>query len=299
MTLRSPGSHDSFAFHLSTKDPIAPDVEKTAFGKLARTVLKRPVKSVIHKWSITQSMTFTEQLHAGIRYFDLRLGSKVKETGSKTVLSEDDHVKGLHFVHGLYGVDLKRALIEVHEFLHVRDREVVILHFQHFYNFDKHKHKCCLNVISKTFAGKLCHAYGDFRHVTLSSLWDNRHQVLVIYNHEVPEDLKPFIWPVNRIDSQWPNVTSPESLIAYLQRGYERRRNEKNLFVSQAILTPDTGLIVKHVGSSLKEKCGKKAAKPISKWLLSKTPGDHCLNICIVDFVEMENFVANVIRLNV
>ena len=257
------------------------------------------MKSFMHSARITQSMTFTEQLHAGIRYFDLSLGSKVKETDAKTVLSEDDHVKGMHFASGLYGVDLKQALVEFQEYLHVHEREIVILNFQHFCSFDNHKHKCCLNLISKMFDEKLCLASHDFRNVTLSSLWKNRHQVIIIYrNHEMP-DLYPFIWSVLLVNSQWPDVASAETLVACLEEGSERRRNEMQLFVSQAALTPSMGFMIKHFGSSYRERCAKKASKPISEWLLSKTPGDHHLNICITDFIEMENFVANVIRLNV
>ncbi|CAB1340888.1 unnamed protein product [Coregonus sp. 'balchen'] len=71
------GSHDSFSFWVDEKAPVGPD--QKAIVKYLATAFRFVSKKVMKKWSMTQNLTFKEQLDAGIRYFDLRevFGSKL------------------------------------------------------------------------------------------------------------------------------------------------------------------------------------------------------------------------------
>lgn len=65
------------------------------------------------RWSKTQEFSVKLQLQNGIRYFDLRLASKI---------GSDE----LFFVHGLYSCEVKDVLKEINEFLNEHPKEVQI-----------------------------------------------------------------------------------------------------------------------------------------------------------------------------
>ena len=288
----SPGSHDSFAFHLCTKKEVAPDVEKTAFAKLAKMkMLAGVTKKTMHRWSVTQTLPFSEQLRAGVRYFDLRLGFRGKT--SVSLDSEKKYHDALHFVHGLYGLQIQTGLTEILQFLEGHPKEVVVLHFQHFYNFQPNIHEHCVTLVSRLFREKLCPVMKHASDLTLKQMWRNKWQVIVLYRHKVLPDL---MWNARMVVSPWGNVSSSSDLVKFL--GSAKNRHDHKFYVSQAVLTPDSSMIAKHVTSSLKDRCAKKASKDVNKWLQSLTPGSHGLNIFMVDFIEMGDFVANVLRLN-
>ncbi|KAM4718510.1 PI-PLC X domain-containing protein 2 isoform 2-T2 [Anableps anableps] len=88
--LAVPGSHDSFTFWVDVHAPVGPD--QKAYVKYLATMFSVLAKKVMVKWSMTQNLTFREQLDAGIRYFDLRVSSKPGESGNE-----------IYFIHGLFG----------------------------------------------------------------------------------------------------------------------------------------------------------------------------------------------------
>lgn len=276
---------------------MAPDVEKTAFGKLAKNKLMGGVtKKIMHRWSVCQTLPFSEQLRAGVRYFDLRLGYRGKADAKLD--SEEQYHDAIYFVHGLFGLKLRTGLAEILRFLDEHPREVVLLHFQHFYNFKEDIHAHCKNLLVKTFSQKLCPSKAHASELTVKQMWENNWQVVLIYQHpSVSHEAQTLMWNGHsKIVSPWGNVSAPGSLVEFLRKA--KNRHDKKFYVSQAVLTPDTSMIVKHCASSLKDCCAKKATRDVNRWLQSLTPGEHGLNIFIVDFVEMGDFIQNVLRLN-
>ncbi|KAL6462717.1 hypothetical protein MHYP_G00291390 [Metynnis hypsauchen] len=88
--LAVPGSHDSFSFWVDENAPVGTDHK--AFVKHLAMIFRLLAKKVMKKWSMTQNLTFREQLEGGIRYFDLRVSSKPGEVGCE-----------VYFIHGLFG----------------------------------------------------------------------------------------------------------------------------------------------------------------------------------------------------
>ena len=80
------GTHDTGAYSLDVNGPIASDAPG-----IVRSISWIPgIKGVLCDWGLTQTLTFKQQLEAGIRYFDLRVA-----------LNPQD--KKLYLVHTLYG----------------------------------------------------------------------------------------------------------------------------------------------------------------------------------------------------
>lgn len=87
--LVSPGSHDSFSFYIDEASPVGPEQPETVqnFVSVFGTVAKK----LMRKWLATQTMNFTSQLEAGIRFFDLRISTKPRDPDNE-----------LFFAHGLF-----------------------------------------------------------------------------------------------------------------------------------------------------------------------------------------------------
>lgn len=156
-----PGSHDSFSYWVDEKSPVGPD-QTQAVKRLARISL---VKKLMKKWSVTQNLTFREQLEAGIRYFDLRVSSKPGDTDQE-----------IYFIHGLFGIKVWDGLMEIDAFLTQHPQEIIFLDFNHFYAMDEAHHKCLVLRIQEAFGNKLCPAC-SVESMTLRSLWEKKYQV--------------------------------------------------------------------------------------------------------------------------
>lgn len=155
------GSHDSFSYWVDEKSPVGPD-QATAIKRLARISL---VKKIMKKWSVTQNLTFKEQLEGGIRYFDLRVSSKPGEVGQE-----------IYFIHGLFGIKVWDGLKEINTFLEQHPKEVIFLDFNHFYAMDDSHHYFLINRIRSAFGSKLC-SVECVEYVTLQYMWEKKHQV--------------------------------------------------------------------------------------------------------------------------
>lgn len=157
----SVGSHDSFSYWVDEKSPVGPD-QATAIKRLAKISL---VRKVMKKWSVTQNLTFKEQLEGGIRYFDLRVSSKPGEAGQE-----------IYFIHGLFGIKVWDGLMEINTFLEHHPKEVIFLDFNHFYAMDNNHHVYLISRIQEVFGSRLC-PKECVENVTLQNLWEKQQQV--------------------------------------------------------------------------------------------------------------------------
>ena len=132
-----PGSHDSGTFFLDQNMEIGPD-ESSAIHTLG-SIFGKVAKSVIHSWSVTQSMTIYEQLLSGIRYLDLRVAYRAED-------------KKIRVVHGLFGWTIDQVLDEVNRFVANYPKEIVILDFNHFYKMDQAAHKKLADTLDASFS---------------------------------------------------------------------------------------------------------------------------------------------------
>ncbi len=240
----------------------------------------------MYDWSLTQSLNVTQQLEAGIRYFDIRLSLRLD-------------VGGLYIVHGLYGMAIQLVLQEIASFLDHHCKEVVLLDFNHLYDMTEELHKKFLAQIKETFGSKLC-PNQDISAVTLQNLWKLNQQVLVCYHHPLAtHDM--LVWPGDVIMSPWPNQTSSEKLLHILEKNYELGAVSAAFYVTQGVLTPDVLFVIEHIESSLYASLCQKVAEPVVQWLTKKQAigaGKRGINICILDYVQLAKYTDIVLALN-
>jgi len=100
-----------------------------------------------------------------IRYFDLRLATKPNDTNFYTV-------------HALYGDTVMKELVIVKEFLMLHTKEIIILDFQHFYNFTEADYIRLLSVLKLLFHNMICPHLYPIEKLNLDTMRTNRWQVI-------------------------------------------------------------------------------------------------------------------------
>lgn len=117
---------------------------------------------------------FAEQLNLGIRYFDLRV-----------CRTADQHLhkkSPFTFTHGLLGHLVRDGLHEINNFLNKHSKEIVLLDFNHFYDFNEQcGHDQLIHLIHEIFGTKLCTTARTINQCTLNHLWSNKQQVILLY----------------------------------------------------------------------------------------------------------------------
>ncbi|KAJ7378202.1 PI-PLC X domain-containing protein 2 [Desmophyllum pertusum] len=276
-----PGSHDSGTFFLDKNMEIGPDEPPKirAFGRLSKRV-----KSIVHNWSVTQSMTIYHQLTSGIRYLDLRVAYR----------AEDNEIH----------IYCTRVLDDVNRFVAKYPKEIVILDFNHFYDMDTATHETLADMLIAKF-GKILRAPGeDGPKVTLQEMWGKAETIIIIYHNTDVVSAHPSFWSGSKqfISSRWPNTADGNTLMHFLKEHSAASRFSDDAFhVTQAILTPKTTTIIKNFRSTLKDGLARKCNSLVTKWLktlITTKSHKYKFNIIIADFVEIVEFIPTVIRLN-
>ncbi|XP_065220121.1 PI-PLC X domain-containing protein 2 [Planococcus citri] len=281
--LAIPGSHDSLSYSITRQNGLSPDAPNIAkiFGRFLGSFMGR----ITFNWCVTQSLDIKQQFLFGIRYFDIRTARK----GSKLLAC-----------HGLYGMEVIDALEEINECLNEHPEEVVILDFQHIYDFTSMDHRFLMGKIHSIFQFKLCPEPKNVTDVTLNWLKNNRYQVIVIYRTD-EIDLTSYLWHSSKWITLWPNTTNLNYLYNYLTETL-RDRPENTGFVSQCLFTPSTAFITFHILSTLKKKCCIECDLKIkSLWIKKqKSLRPDGVNVVIADFVNLPHFdfCSTVININ-
>ncbi|KAG7484363.1 hypothetical protein MATL_G00048420 [Megalops atlanticus] len=283
MQTRLRGSHDSFSFWVDEKAPVGPD-QKPVVKHLA-VVFRLLAKKVMKKWSMTQTLTFKEQLEGGIRYFDLRVSSKPGEPGYE-----------VYFIHGLFGHRVRDGLNEINTFLNSHPKEVVFLDFNHHYAMSIEHHMYLITMLQQIFGNKLCKCY-SVEDITLDYLWENKYQVIVFYHHPLSEE-HSHLWPGSNIPAPWANTTDAFKLIQFLETTLGERAKYGSFHVSQAILTPRVKTIARGLIKGLRNHLVERNLPTIMTWVEAQRPGVNGVNIITCDFVELVDFANIVINLN-
>ena len=177
-------------------------------------------------------------------------------------------------------------------------QEILLLDFSHFYDMSGSDHKVLLGKIRAVFGSKVCPLL-DMRELTLHKMWENGWQVIVFYNNSIAENAHDLYVSRKYLKSIWHNQQTPLDLVRCLEARYHKDTCRTGFYVSQGVLTPSGQTIVLNVKRTLRNVLCVPAAKPFVNWLSAKRIGtDKGLNICIMDFVELANFIPQVIELN-
>ncbi|KAH3872539.1 PI-PLC X domain-containing protein 2-like [Dreissena polymorpha] len=267
-----PGSHNSFSYRLDPGSELAPD---------ANPALKLLGNGIIYKWAVTQDLSFKEQLELGVRYFDLRVAFRKK-------------TQNVHFCHSLYGMTVEDGIKEILDFLKEHPKEIAILDFNHIFDMTEERHSEFINKLIEICGSKMC-MYVGIESLTLSMLWENNVQVIIIYHYDKVESESGNLWPGKKcIRAPWAQTANIPRLLEFLSASLNNR--DPGLFhVSQCVLTPDAGFLLGHLMGSLKNDLAKKVIPETVNWLKETR---RKLNIVMADYVELNNFVKEVVMFN-
>ena len=240
-------------------------------------------KPAIKNWSTCQDLTLTQQLELGVRYMDLRVAPKPG--------SED-----IYMVHALYGRTVAQCMTEINDFLNQHTKEIVLLDFNHFFDMTAVEHTVLISALMDIFGQKMCQLL-DADSLTLENLWSSGLQVIVFYHNEIVSDYLQF-WPGSFIPVNWINTLDIDQLLIALETKYSTRHSDTTFNGTHGILSTDANYIMAHLGGNLKENLAAKIAKPFVDWLKNKRAGPNGINVCLMDFVQLQDYVSTVINLN-
>uniref|UniRef100_A0A8R1TTH7 C-CAP/cofactor C-like domain-containing protein n=1 Tax=Onchocerca volvulus TaxID=6282 RepID=A0A8R1TTH7_ONCVO len=282
--LAIPGSHDSFTHLLFDKYPVANDE-----GRFIREIGRfRLVRRFIRRWAITQRFSVTKQLYAGVRYFDIRL-----------TIPLSTKLNGVRVLHALYGDCIEQLLLYINIFLDAHPREIVILDFNHLYNFNSNEYIKFLEMVENVFGRKLCLRGKDITKISLASMWQLGYQVITISAAETTtHQSTSWIWDSSCIISPYANVDRNDKLVKFLNRTLrDHRQGPRNVFfVTQAILTVKWYGILMHPFSTLEERYALKCTEKTISWITTFDEPSY-FNIIICDFINHLDFCKKIISL--
>ncbi|KAF0311754.1 PI-PLC X domain-containing protein 3 [Amphibalanus amphitrite] len=273
--LAIPGSHDSLSYSLgggaeSCPAEPAPDLSPAALVGLYRCA-PRLARPLLVRWVVTQQLSVTGQLAAGVRYLDVRAAL---------------HGGRLHVVHGLHGPPLAPLLADVRRFLADRPGELVILDLQHVYGVGSGGAARLSALLSDTFGDSLVPRAEAAP--SLEACAAAGQSVLAVYrggSGDWSAAGHPLLWDERALSSPWPDTQSVSRLFPLLERHMARavRHAAGRLHVQQCVLTPQTSGVLLRAGSSMRrlaENCNSAAAA----WLPGQSV-ERGLNIVMLDFV--------------
>ncbi|XP_026822274.1 PI-PLC X domain-containing protein 3 [Rhopalosiphum maidis] len=278
--LAIPGSHDSFSYTITPHSKLGPDASRLV--KYLNCLLGPAMRRFVYKWSITQTCNIQTQLHLGIRYFDLRMATKPNDSNFYTV-------------HALYGDPVMKELVNIKEFLVTHNKEILVLDFQHFYNFSEADHKRLSSVLKLLFHSMICPYYYPIEKLDLDTMRANNWQVIIIYRHSQND----IFWPSSHWPTPWPQTTSYKKLIGFLECGLKERKQNAG-YVTQCLFTPDVKFIMRYFYLNL-QSCCRPLNVAIPKWINNQKTGyEHGVNVIIADFINTNgfNFCDIVVHLN-
>ncbi|XP_066435647.1 PI-PLC X domain-containing protein 1 isoform X1 [Eleutherodactylus coqui] len=277
--LSIPGSHDTMTYCLDRLSPVDPTSPKLLlfFEKYVPVI----TRTIMLRWSTTQTLSVTEQLNAGIRYLDLRISHR------------PDAYSDLYFVHGLYtSKTVEETLHEIADWLQQNPREILILGCDNLQSMSPEHHMCLINCIHKIFGPKLCPKHEQ---PTLRNLWKQNYQLIVCYDDPLALMFE-YLWP--SIPYWWANTTKTRSLLHFLEMKKHIGRPD-GFFAAGLNFTENMSYILKHPFSSMKRLTLPKLPS-LYEWVQRQHPGGSrdAINIIAEDLIGSDHFVSAVIKLN-
>lgn len=285
--LAIPGTHDSGTYGIRPSSKIAPKQDIPEWVNVVSNlgVAGRVAKATIAGWAKTQPHDFSEQLAAGIRYFDLRV-----------VLSGRDY----WLCHSMYSVKLSVAIAQIQAFLNQHPKEIVILDFNHLFQMDDAaQNDPLVKMLIDAFGNRLAPSSMGPRS-TIGDFQAKGYQVIALYDdYATTKKFPQQLWSQGEISSPYQENTNLDELKDFLDSNLATHSN-LSLFVLQGILTPDGGMIAKgRIGAgpgSIKQLAAK-VTPAVTGWVQEWAA--RGINIVIVDWYTVEPlYVDTIIRIN-
>ncbi|CAD6940747.1 unnamed protein product, partial [Tilletia controversa] len=203
-----PGTHDSGTYGITLSSSVADDVSSWYKAASVNIWAGLTRNAIMKGWSIAQPLDIQHQLSSGIRYLDLRVqASKNVFTGNYS------H----NIVHSLFSVSIDDVLAQVDTFLSEsgKENEVVLLDFNHFFNYDAAAHADLASRIKTQLNNKLAPA-SLTANVTLDQLWKSSGRVVTFYSDNTSVTQNDFLWSPKIISSPWPDMRTATDVLNFL-----------------------------------------------------------------------------------
>nr|CAH8847648.1 unnamed protein product [Trichobilharzia regenti] len=290
-----PGSHDSFTYSITQSSRPSPE---GPIYHLAKYIPRKLLSRILYPWSVTQSLSLSDQLKSGIRYFDFRVCSKRRR------LKQCDSIDyEFYLVHGQYANLLSKELQSILDFLQSNPKEIVIVDCNHCYYFETDEQKDCFeSLVLKTIGTSMFPYQPNIP--SLNDMWNAKQQIIFISSHRKNHEIKHYkFWPSNCIESFWPETIDPLTMICFLNRhiGPHQYRPANSFYVHQGVLTPTVAFILRHPFSSV-HHLAKIAGKYFEGWVTNpnRRAGVNGVNITLIDYVSTTypSYVLDVISIN-
>lgn len=284
-----PGTHDSASYGITPLSSFSPEKDLPDWLKKIRdwagSIPYLSIGAIASLWSKAQGYNIYTQLMGGIRYLDLRLSNRNGD---------------IWLSHSLYSVPIQDVLNDVKRFIASNPKEIIILDFNHLYEFDDSLNKKMATLLSDAFGSKMTNS-SQGCDITVGQLWEADQQLLVFYKDDPTCDNYPFLWKEENLCSPYYGATTIDELITNLNNELENF-DKDTFFYLHGQLTPDTNMIKDGVipfngkpGSlqSLAEETNPK----FMDWL--KDHNNKKLNIIASDWIfTMTDFVPYCILIN-
>lgn len=292
--LAIPGTHDSATYDINALSLVAntPDMSPWVNAVYGLGLAGIVTAAIIAGWAKAQGLSTKKQLEAGIRYLDLRV---VRDKSS------------YYICHAMYSCKVDEVIKEVKAFIEAHPKEIIILDFNHLYQFDTDtQHKNFVNKLYDTFGNKM--APNTLTSTdTLNTFWKSNYQIIALYDNDnvvSSNSLNPDkrLWSQNQIKSPWPETTDEKVLHTKLKEGIASRPTDK-FYVTQGIFTPDAEMIGKGLvpgfPGSLEAVAGKITPK-VCDWVKEFADAGNKINIVIVDWFNCVgmDYINTVVNLN-
>jgi len=289
-----PGTHDAGSYAITPKSEPSED---------ASTVMKIGGfmgSAAVQFWSQSQSCNLATQFAQGVRYFDLRVWRKILANGQKE----------FWLYHTFLSAPLRAELSQLKTQLTQSGKEIVILDVSlSGVNLTGEDHQALLKEL-QTLPPIATTSLGPTSIV--QQFWDAGTNVIVLYKdawNNLGPDAATHVWDrVANLRSKWFNRQKfddlHDDLIAELQQQPVGQPSQQ-LWVAQAVLTPDTDMIAKGVlGTGYYKSLAQIAhdINPKVAELIDKVVGGHLAghrpNIVMVDFFDVGGIADLCIRAN-
>jgi hypothetical protein len=284
---------------------------------------------MLFNWGVTQRLPIEEQLKAGARSFDIRVGwreqavvlsgllppivrqqavdglGREQPEGMQEALGvKTFYFKNFYAHHNVYSVKIEEFITPIIDFVHKNPTEVVILSFGGFINMDNNRHEQLKNLIKGGFYDDI--AYDASPTSTLNQIRAKRRRVIVTYEHDDQHSPSPYLSPKSFFcDGTWPNKQNYRDLVLFIEERTPKRLSnpptscDNKIWNTSFTITPDNDMILKF-GSFLGQDDLFKVDQTINKReLISYLTKDKINpNLVSVDFLDTD-LAWQIVNLNV
>eukprot|EP01116_Phalansterium_solitarium_P023463 TRINITY_DN8227_c0_g1_i1.p1 TRINITY_DN8227_c0_g1~~TRINITY_DN8227_c0_g1_i1.p1 ORF type:complete len:411 (-),score=103.73 TRINITY_DN8227_c0_g1_i1:636-1868(-) len=244
-----PGTHHSGSYSITENSEVGPDAPTLLQGLHPQHTPGGPVAAA---WARTQTRDVYTQLDEGIRYLDLRVAFHSSLDDIMEHLFDDDppaaeggeshEFEGLFVSHSLLGATVELVLAQIRRWLDAHPRELIVVDFQKFENFDDMAHAKLVGLITDSLSSKMAPAsFGPTN--TYNELIGRGCQAVVVYGDAFAEG-HGLLWPRSK-SLFCPEIATHkmDKLESFCNEQLAKRPTDK-LFVLEMALTPSPDTIV-------------------------------------------------------